>query len=562
MTEILPEDEAGSSPGPSSEEALRSAKDLITFFLIAMKNSALYPEDHEMSQRAVANVNTNLNEFFKRHGNFKFDVKRDQLLFGGQVIYQGAPHIGDMAFILFRDGIEWLEFREGIELSEVAEFFKLINLYREPPEESEGDMVTALWESQLPHLSYAASNILVADEVLADFSLLRPTAEGQVGIEKEEKVVEQAVSDTITESAVWELDPEEISEIREVVVENENRDSTQEMLDVLMVIIREHVEEDDLEDILKFLRTEFQDALSRVKFREALTLLEGLHEIDDSCKTHRPWAIPILDRFFTEVSGYKVLNVLNQVWPVLEILDSHRHLLRQVLLLLSPEAILALAPMSLEVSSVRIQRELMEVIGSLASRDISPIERLMNHPDENLVMKIVPVLKNLKGDRPLEILLSLVHHSSGRVRKQALDTLTARDPLLLKELFPLIEDTSDSIRMQMLKHLGQGRNELAEGLLLEYLEQRQFRHSDDQHLLACYRALGLCGSTRSIPFLQGALLSHGWIPRSKRSIHRQGAAMALVALGLDEAQDLIDKASRSLLPGVRMAIRRAKEISG
>ncbi len=478
------------------------------------------------------------------------------------MIHHGAPHMGEMGFILFRDGIEWLEFREGIELSEVAEFFRLLNQYREPPEESEGDMVTALWESQLPHLSYAASNILVTDEVLTDFSLLRPTAGGQVDIEKEEELVEQAVSDTITENAVWELNSEEINEIREMVVEDENRESTQEMLDVLMLIIMEHVEEDDLEDILKFLRTEFQDALSRVEFREALTVLEGLHEIGESCKTHRPWAIPVLERFFKEISGYKVLGVLNQVWPVLDILDSHRQLLRQVLLLLSPEAILALAPMSLEVSSVRIQRELMEVIGSLASRDISPIERLMNHPDENLVMKIVPVLKNLKGDRPLEMLLSLIRHSSGRVRKQALDTLTARDPLLLKELFPLIEDTNDSIRMQMLKHLGQGRNELAEGLLLDYLERREFRRSDDQHLLACYRALGLCGSTRSIPFLQDALLSHGWIPRSKKSIHRQGAAMALVALGLDEAQGLIDKASRSLLPGVRMAIRRAKEISG
>ncbi len=77
MTETDTEKVAGSSPGPSSEEALRSAKDLILFFLIAMKNYALYPEDHEMSQRAVANVNTNLNEFFKRHGNFRFDVKRD-----------------------------------------------------------------------------------------------------------------------------------------------------------------------------------------------------------------------------------------------------------------------------------------------------------------------------------------------------------------------------------------------------------------------------------------------------------------------------------------------------
>lgn len=561
MRDMSMEKDLPSAYGDLTEEELQSARDLIGFFFIAIKNYALYPEDNEISQKSVANVATRLNEFIKNHGDFRFYVKRSRLLFRGQVVHEGAPHVGNMAFILFRDGIQWLEFQEGIELPEVTGFFKLLNQYRQTSEEPEGDLVTALWEAQFPHLRYEASDIFLEDETPVDFTLLRVMDEDHRGRDQEEKEISQAIADPDTDTAMWGLSPEEINELGEMVLEDENRDSMEEILDVMMVILREHIEENDLEDVLKFLLAEFRDVLSRVEFQVALKLLEGLHEIYESCKTNRTWAIPIFDNFFKEISTSRVLNVLHQVWPVLEILDSHRLLLRQILLLLSPEAILAIGFMSLEVSSPRIQRELMEAIALLATRDIAPLERLLNHPNENLVQTIVPVLKDLEGDRPSELLLMLVRHSSDRIRKHALDTLMARDPHLLKEVFPLIEDDSEPIRLLMLKYIGQDRNELAEGLLLDYLQQRQFQRRDDKHLLASYRALGRCGSAPSIPFLRRALQNRGWIPGFRRSTHRQGAAMALMALGLDEAQDLLDRAARSCFPSVRIAYRKAMEFS-
>ena len=563
MTEISMEKDLSSANGDVTDQELQPAKDLIAFFLIAMKNYALYPEDNETVQQSVTNVATRLNEFFKVHGNFRFHVRRDRLLLRDEVLHQGAPHVGNMAFVLFRDGILWVEFQEGIELTEIAGFFKILNQHRETPEESEGDLVTALWEAQFPHLRYEATDIFLEDETLVDFSLLRVVDEEHRGgdEEEEEQDIAQAVADPDRDTAMGELTPEEMNELQEMVLEDEKHDNIEEILDVLMVILREHIEEKDLEDVLKFLREEFRGALSMVEFQVALKLLEDLHEIHDSCKTNRVWAIPRLEQFFKEVSGYQVLSVLQEVWPVLEILDSHRVLLRRILLLLSPEAILTIGPLSLEVSSPRVQRELTQAIGSLASRDIAPLERLLNHRDQSLVQRIVPVLKDLEGERPTKLLLALVRNSSERIRKCALDTLMARDPHLLKEIFPLIEDPSDPIRMIMLNYMGQDRNEVAEDLLMDYLENRRFQRHNNQHLSACYKALGSCGSARSIPFLSRTLLNRGWVPGFRRSTHRQGAAMALKLLGLDEAHEILDKASRSVFPSVRIAHRKATEFS-
>ena len=539
------------------DEAFRLARGLINHFIIAMKNYALYPEDNEVTQKSVENVATCLNEFIKKYGDFRFHVEKNQLVLGDQIIHQGSSHVEDIAFILFRDGIQWFEFQKGAEFTEVAGFFRLLNQFRETAEESDGDLVTALWETQFPHLCYEATDVFLGDEASVDFSLLRVTDEDHRGTHEADQETPQTISDLDTYTATWELTPEEINKLEQMVLENESLDSIEEILGVIMTVLRKYIEEGDIEVLLKILLAEFRDALTRVEFQVGLNILKEVHEIHEFSRMNRIWAVPMLDDFFMEASGYQVLKVLQEVWPVLEILGSHRLLLQQLLLLLSPEAVLAIGPMSLEVSSPSIQRDLMESICSLAGRDIAPFERLLNHPNKNLVQKMVPVLRELEGSRPSELLLILVRNSFEQIRKIAFDTLMARDRQLLQEVFPLIDDDSDHIRRLILQHIGEERNEFVEGLVLDYLEQRKFQRHDNQHLLVCYKALGRCGSACSIPFLRRSLLKGGWVPGFGKSVHRQGSVIALMALELDEAQNLLDKASRSLLPGVRIAYRKA-----
>ena len=564
MIELSMDNGLPSANGGATDKELLPAKDLIASLIIAMKNYALYPEDNEIVQTSVENVATCLDELLNNYGDFRFHVKRDRLLFRDEILHQGTPDVGNIAFVLYRDSILWVEFQKGIELTEVTGFLRLVNQYRETGEESEGDLVTALWEAQFPHLRYEASDIFLGDETEVDLSLLAVTDEDHRDREErqeEEQETIQTIADPEMSAVMWELSLEEKKELEAMILADENRDSTEGVLEVLMVILKEHVEENDLEDILKFLRGTFRNLLSKVEFEPGLKLLEDLHEIRKSCTTDRLWVRPMLDQFFTELSGYQVLSVLQEVWPVLEILDAHRFLLRQILLRLPPKAILTIGPLSLEVSSPSVRHELTKAIGTLANRDIEPLERLLNHRDQNLVLKMVPVLKDLEGDRPSELLLELVRNPSERIRRAALDTLMARDRQLLKEVFLLIEDDSAPVRKLMLDFMGKERNEVVEDLLLDYLEKRKFQRHDNQHLLACYRVLGRCGSARSIPFLSRTLLNRGWVPGFGRSTHRQGAATALKALGLDEPHEILDKASRSVFPSVRLACRKAIEFS-
>jgi hypothetical protein len=75
--------------------------------------------------------------------------------------------------------------------------------------------------------------------------------------------------------------------------------------------------------------------------------------------------------------------------------------------------------------------------------------------------------------------------------------------------------------------------------------------------MECFLTLGQCGSLRSVPFLRKTLLHRMWMAGLRKSVYRDGAALALVALKIPEARQVIEAAGRSFHPGLRRIARKA-----
>ena len=545
--------------GSPTDEELQSVRDMIVFIVMAIKNYAMYPDDHPVCQKSVASVRTCLDGFLSNHNNIRLDVEKDRLLFRGEVVYQGGPGSGNLAFIIFRDGIHWLEFQKGLDPWEINGFLKILNKYKNPQEEAEGDLVTALWESEFPHLKYNAVDVYWEAVPLIDVSVLSAWDGEQQCIDQEEEKqdIQVTMAGPTEDYSMWELTAQEIAELRATILDEEKRDRKEDALEVLLIVLNRECRQEEFAAILNFFEGEFQDALARGDFDFAFKVLSGLHEVRRSCKTEKPWARSLFNKFDVGISGPQVLGVLDPLWPTPDVMDPDRmKQLRQVLLLLPSQAIGALGPMLVRIDSSKIQYQLMEVIKVLADRDLRPLERLLDRPDESLVQRVVYILGRVKGEKPTQVLHKMICHPSERIRKQVLKALVVRKPQDFKEFFTFINDTSDDIRRLLLEHLGRQRSELGENLLMDYLQQEHFQHKDNQHVLACYSALGRCGSSRCVLFLQKMLLNRGWMPGFDRSTHRQGAVIALIALGTDDAKEILQKASRSLFPSIRLAYRK------
>lgn len=542
-------------------EEITLVRDAIAALTAALKSHSLYPENHSICLKSLSKADDSLRAYHARRPSLRVSVKKDKVLYRGEPVHQGPASLENWAFVLFRDGVQWIDFQEGLTAEELRTFLKILVGCRKMTEDTEGDLVTALWEADLPHLRYKAVELNWETEPL-DLSLPTPDRSRHVleqeeeGDRSEEKETPGALQTTDAFSQA--LTPSEEEKIQEMILEEENRDTAQDLLDVVLAILEDLDEESVLAEVLSFLEEEFRDILLQGDFLFAREFLGSLRKIQRRYSTERAWAAPHLNRFFAEVSSPGVLNALSEQWATMDALHEDRmKLMRQTLLLLTPEAVLALGPMLPQIRSSGVQRQLMEVIAVLASRNIGPLARLLDRPEEGMVQRLVFIVGRMKGEKSAAMLEKMVRHPSEKVRRQALKSLLAREADAATRFFRLIEDPGDSVRRLIFDSLGQRRDEKAEDLLLDYLGQRRFRLTDPQHLAACFRTLGRCGSSKSIPFLKGALMERGWLPDFGRSVQREGAATALALLKDETARALLKRASRSLLPSVRIACRKA-----
>jgi HEAT repeat protein len=556
-------------------------KGVIGLLFVAAKNHTMYPEDHAIYQESLQAVVSRLNFFLNKYGDLRLDIEKDRLLYEDETVYQDDPSRDKLAYPIFRDGIQWIEFQAGIEVWEISDFIKILNQYRILQEEPKGDLVTALWEMDLPHLKYAATDVLWRGETVTDLSAFSLTGDGKqcAGGSGVENKGDQGITDdeqrdaadtiggkglggdmalSIMDRTIWVMTPEELQRLKEMVAEEEAQTSLEDVLDVLWLILSTQNEPEDYGVILEFMKEEFKSTLAQAEFQIALDFLADLKKNYQSSKTEKPWALPLLRQFFVDIAKPQILGALKEVLPSLDKQHADQvDVFRKLLLSLPPVSITTLAPLLMEKLPASLEQQLMEIIGSMARKDTKPLEQLLDRPEEDLVKKLVYVLGHLDGEKPTQILIRMTRHSSGRVRLEALKALEHRNKNMIKELFHLINDPILTIRLMMWNHLEQFKNEETGDLILDYLKQQKIFYRDDRQILNCFKTLGWCNTLSSIPFLGQTLLDKGLDFGSERSLQRQGAALALLELNTQEAQDILKKASRSLFPNVRSAYQKA-----
>ncbi|HBH62087.1 MAG TPA: hypothetical protein DDX85_10200, partial [Nitrospiraceae bacterium] len=157
-----------------SEAELRDADNLFKIFLQAWKNYSLYPEGHAISTKSLETLISAFASFFAKHGELGLVVEKERLLWQNNPIHKvtTGDHSEDFVFLLYRDGISWIEFLPGLSLEELALFFSILKKYRSIQEESEGDIVTELIDADLSALEFKAVDVLWQDYPLLDFSSL------------------------------------------------------------------------------------------------------------------------------------------------------------------------------------------------------------------------------------------------------------------------------------------------------------------------------------------------------------------------------------------------------
>jgi hypothetical protein len=347
-----------------------------------------------------------------------------------------------------------------------------------------------------------------------------------------------------------QLTAEDADHLEEMVRSEEERDATQEIMDMMGDILKDQQDEEFFAYIIEYMLEEFTEALKRKDFNIAFRIMQTLHQVRKLSEESRPWALSRVHGFFDTVAQPDFLESLVEILPTLSAAQVKSA--RKVLGLMPPVAIRGLAPL-LVGSDGPAADMLSDVLVSLASRDIRPMEQVLEKAEEPLVSCLTPLLARIDGKKADQMILKLAKYPSERVRIEALRAIIQRRLWVPEKMGFLLEDESNLIRRLAIKYLGTRKSEAAEGLLSKHIRNGKFDGDDSGELLACFKALGRCGTERSLPFLKNTLLKGGWISRFRPSTLRQGAALALAEFGTENSLHVLEEAAKSSFPSVRSA---------
>ena len=579
----------------SSDPELKEVFNFSLAFAGAVKNYTLYPADHAIAKKHLLNFSRHLNKFLADYNTLRLDVEKNSLRYAGEIVYQGSAEENDIAFLLGRDGVQYLEFKKGIELWEMQSILKLINDHRILDEENDGDIVTALWEQEYPHIGYKAIDILTLDAPAINFSGFKvappPVATGRepadsvddafseetgdfiddgvdevfedgrgVAVE-EEAAPSVALAITAKGNDLWVLSPLERYELEKMVAAEEQLDNTDNVIDILLIILVLQNDQQDFTATLDFLHDRFLHALTNQRFDAALKVLNNMLRMRGSCSRKKQWARPLFDNFLETVSRSESLRGPRRLLldPETQAYSQQMEYLWRVLCLLSPAVLFTLGPLLPEVPSAKMRQALAGVIVHHAQRAPEILVEALPKFDEELCLRLLPIVRKMETAAGNRVFLAMALHESAVVRARAFGILEQRNQLDPLALFPLINDPDGHIREKILSVLSKQRNEQYEQQLLAYLQNGGNTIAEKEHLLACYKALGRCGSKRSISALREILTGGklGKMFSRDAMYHKQGAAIALHELGVAEADQILKEGAAGILPDIRLACKKA-----
>ncbi|MBN1471960.1 MAG: HEAT repeat domain-containing protein [Syntrophaceae bacterium] len=545
---------------------LEDTKKLFSNLLLTYKNVSLYPESHSISLNSIRQLHEIIEVYIRQYGDIRIEVERDRVICQEIEVHKGRSEEGSLPFTLFRDGIRWLKFTSGIKLEETSEVLSIIHRYSVLATEPEGDIVTAFWEAHFDHVLYKADDFISeqdSDQIdkLSKLETTYPDDTDQIETEErttsiDDQAIGSAALGGITiDPSYFILTPQEETELQEMVAREEKASIT-EHLNMLLDMLLQIQEEKDFKIVLGVLLEEFEGSYHRQDYEAALIVLDGLRKILGSGRLCTSWAGPLLESFYKDISSdSKCLKPLENIWSNLN--------LQQMIILdgifkhLHPRSVTALMHLFVLGQPSQLEQIVENTIIALVRQDISCLESLINNSDEKIAEKLVLVLSRQEADKILKYLLKLARHSSATVRRMAIKTIGQAPGNQTSLIFEFINDPDVSVRRVILAQMALFRNEPAEDLLIQYLQNQKFSAAQAEHIMECFQTLGKCGSIKSVAFLSKTLMHQKWMAWFKKSAYREGAAQALAALKIPEARQVIETAGRSFYPGLRGIARKA-----
>lgn len=541
-------------PPEVPKEEIFSVTEVVHAMLKTSKAFRMYLPNNPLLGRFVEELMGKLGDHLAAFGDLRLDVDQFELKYRGKQVYENRDPKESVAFKLYSDGIRSLFFNEGIEDREICELLDIIG--KDRPGDADDDIVTLLWEKDLPNITY----ILAEDYLEYDADL--GMAVGQSSQREKIRGIHQSISPNETPSApllvpqsILTIADEELEWLKNAREADEKRNPLEEVTYILSSILV--VEKDigafgEFADIMVNLTG---NLIHAGQIRHALSIVKFLRGLADNEQLH-PDNRARLTEAMTGTFSADLVPVLQSYLDETENVSPNE--LRDLLTFFGRSAVSHICELLGQTQKMAMRKVILEKLIEFGKESPQAFYPFLTDSRWYLVRNIVFVLARIGDPTTLDAVSRLISHKEPRIRKEVLAYLEGiRDPKAKSYMIKFLSDDATTIRIRAMQVLAAARFTPALKPIFALTTAKDFDEREMAEKKAVFEALGEIGSDQMIPLFREMLMKKFWFNKAKEKESVFCAVAGLRKVKSDAALQLLEEASAAKGDDVKGVITQA-----
>ncbi len=503
--------------------------DIIQALTRSQKTLKMYPQNNPVYTKAIDDVFTRLNDFIVENGQLIFRFKQNEILVEDTVVYENKARQDNLALFFFRDGIREITFNAGLSREEI-ETFLTITAKDFDSQCLDDDMVTLLWEKNLKHIDYVATDEFILDEKYdanVDNST-KKTAERQA-----DKSLEKAYQEAINTQQAMEgrneiaiLSEEDLDMLAKLKECEEFRSGLPMFIDILFEVILKSENSKSFEETAGFINETYKYCFRRAEFEHALYILESAKKTASS-----DYAQYVQKDFLKSIAiSAGEIDVINEMG---EVLDSEIPVSEDAFIkcarFMDSSAIAPMLDLLGKLQTMRARRLMIDVLAVLGKKDIVAITKGLKDSNWFAVRNTLYILGKINDKKSIEMLGECIRHQDTRVRKEAFSVLGSMGGShILPHIKSGLSDPDPLPRMAAIKAFnGFESSDVAMRIILDEISTKEFVAKDYTEKREFFHVLAQWKKPEISDFLLKTLKHKTLLSRARNDEMRAAAAYGL-----------------------------------
>ncbi len=552
---------------------IAALRDLFNGLARGVRACRQYPPQHPIPLQFKRTFLDQLKAWFEISNYLAVRVGFDSLETADDPVFHGAPGNDNIAHLLHRDGIRFLEITPAITESEVDAFFDAFVACSSADSEAV-DIVNLFWQAGFSHIRYEVVDTFEPGEI-AEITL---ELEEHTGLpqERNQAVIESAQLQNWTTSGSSALDqaaetrrymtetytgidqfaPHELKSLMAMIQEDRAKDLKTEVVQLLLQLTAESGSVQDLRLTTEALQVAFDRLIGEGKFDILISIVKHVRELVGSTAVDSLAAKKRLTEFENRCGDSVRLKLITNSLNSNQEIDLR--LTEQYLDLLGWESLNSLVWMLGELAHYPARRMLCDLLIRKGAEKLDILGSAVFDSRWFVVRNVAWVLGEMRNDRACTYLGKAAKHADERVRTEVIKAAAklAGDSCA-KVLLPMIEDSTERVRSLALEALGRTRSQVAYQRLSAFVKAKDFADVDPASMKELLEAFVLCGGADALEFALEVIGRSSLFNKARLLRLQEALVAALQFSDSPAALAALDKLTADARPAIAAAARKS-----